>query len=394
MIRWEVVTDFAISQRKQAADRQDFGRAYCPKMPACPLTVPAGSREIVNDIDIASLNDPEQIPHRPNPFPARLAAGLMPALAFAAAVPVERFGGGGLSSLQQHLEPGRHRARLQGCRGLDHRGLVERVLAKLRDAAARHARRAVLLYLCARLRPRRRVVGTGLHVLARQGIHHQGHRELPGARLRPHRLLRGRHRRAARLDRAADRIQRTAARAAGAGHSRNGRSRVGPGNLPGTRPACPTRRAGRLRARLVCRQPQRPEPSHETSAPHQDPRNAWPCLLRQRDDPPPVRGRRRRVPHQYEPHLARQDARAGQDHSQCREQLRPADRHSGRPAGPEASSGLLRRRLDPAQQRRELCARFRQDAGRQDPRPASASGNSRRAAGRATRCCSTTARCA
>src|ERR1700733_2598889 len=86
------------------------------------------------------------------------------------------------------------------------------------------------------------MVGTGLHVLARQGIHHQGHRELPGARFRPHWLLRGRHRRAARLDRAADRIQRTAARAAGTGYPRNGRSRrksSGPVQLAGllARPA-------------------------------------------------------------------------------------------------------------------------------------------------------------
>ena len=214
------------------------------------------------------------------PLSARLTAGLMPVLALAVDVPVEQSRGGGFPSLQQHLEPGRHCARLQGCRGLDHRGLVERLLADLRDAAARHAGRAVLLYLCARLRPRRRMVGTGLHVFARQGIHHQGHRELPGARLRPHRLLRGRHRRAARLDRATDRIQRTAC-PAGAGHSGNGR----PGWTRRACPVCPIRRAERLRARLVCRQPPRPEASHETPAPHQDPRHAWPCLFRQRDDP-------------------------------------------------------------------------------------------------------------
>ena len=38
----------------------------------------------------------------------------------------------------------------------------------------------------------------------------------------------------------------------------------------------------RLRARLACRQPQRPEASHETPAPHQDSRNARTCLFRQR----------------------------------------------------------------------------------------------------------------
>ena len=53
----------------------------------------------------------------------------------------------------------------------------------------------------------------------------------------------------------------------------------GPANVPGI-----IQFAGRdpLRARLACRQPQRPEASHETPAPHQDPRNAWPCLFRQR----------------------------------------------------------------------------------------------------------------
>src|SRR5205814_8935351 len=49
------------------------------------------------------------------------------------------------------------------------------------------------------------VVGTSVHVLTRPGVHHPRDRGLPGARLRPHRLLRGRHRRAARLDGAAHR---------------------------------------------------------------------------------------------------------------------------------------------------------------------------------------------
>src|SRR5947209_4022222 len=52
------------------------------------------------------------------------------------------------------------------------------------------------------------MVRPGIHVHARQGIHHQGHRGLPGARLRPHRLLRGRYRRAAVLDGAAHRAGR------------------------------------------------------------------------------------------------------------------------------------------------------------------------------------------
>ncbi len=50
---------------------------------------------------------------------------------------------------------------------------------------------------------------------------------------------------------------------------------VGPGGS--RQPSGHAQSAGpeRLRARLVCRQPQRPEPSHETPAPHQDPRHAW-----------------------------------------------------------------------------------------------------------------------
>src|SRR3981081_485009 len=52
------------------------------------------------------------------------------------------------------------------------------------------------------------MVGAGLHVHARQGIHHPRDRRLPGARLRSYRLFRGRYRRAGGLDRAAHRDQR------------------------------------------------------------------------------------------------------------------------------------------------------------------------------------------
>src|SRR6185437_14538871 len=77
------------------------------------------------------------------------------------------------------------------------------------------------------------MVGTGLHVFARQGIHHQGYRELPGARLRPHRVLRGRHRRTASVDRATDRSQRATrtARAGNSGNSGTGRPRRGSGSV-------------------------------------------------------------------------------------------------------------------------------------------------------------------
>ena len=49
--------------------------------------------------------------------------------------------------------------------------------------------------------------------------------------------------------------------------------------------------------------PSRNRPN-ETAAPYQDRRNAWPGLLGSGHDRAPVRGGRRRVPHQYEPHLA------------------------------------------------------------------------------------------
>ena len=75
-----------------------------------------------------------------------------------------------------------------------------------------------------------------------------------------------------------------------------------PGGIPGMSLPAAHRQPERLRARLVRRQPPRPEASHETPAPYQDPRNAWPCFLRQRHDPAAVRSRRRRIPHQYEPH--------------------------------------------------------------------------------------------
>src|SRR5689334_4776324 len=80
------------------------------------------------------------------------------------------------------------------------------------------------------------MVWTGLHVLARQGIHHQGHRELPGARLRPHRLFRGRYWRAACMDRATDRRKRAAGTAEGArpaGDGGTGRQGAGPAQHTG-----------------------------------------------------------------------------------------------------------------------------------------------------------------
>src|SRR5215212_4161784 len=64
------------------------------------------------------------------------------------------------------------------------------------------------------------MVRAGLHVHARQGIHHSGHAGLPGARLRQDRLLRSRYRRTAHLDCATHRNRRKRAAApAHAGHA-------------------------------------------------------------------------------------------------------------------------------------------------------------------------------
>ncbi len=60
------------------------------------------------------------------------------------------------------------------------------------------------------------------------------------------------------------------------------------------------------------------------------------------DDRPAVPGRRRRLPHQYEPHQSRADARAG-DHDPCgRGRAQPADRHPGRSAGPKLRLGTFK----------------------------------------------------
>ena len=56
-VKWGVVTDFAISQRKQDTHPGEF-RCPVPKITSGALTAPARSREISNEFDIASLNDP------------------------------------------------------------------------------------------------------------------------------------------------------------------------------------------------------------------------------------------------------------------------------------------------------------------------------------------------
>lgn len=77
---------------------------------------------------------------------------------------------------------------------------------------------------------------------------------------------------------------------------------VGPGGVPGL----PNSPPGGTPPRLASRQLPRPhlEISHEASSPYQDSRDPRTCLVGPRDDPPPVRGWRRHLPHQHEPHPA------------------------------------------------------------------------------------------
>ena len=70
------------------------------------------------------------------------------------------------------------------------------------------------------------------------------------------------------------------------------------------------------RAREPVRRPhsRRPEAKRdEASAAHQTGGDAWASFFQSHDHQPAVRGRRRRVPDQYESHRARQDARTGRD---------------------------------------------------------------------------------
>ena len=143
------------------------------------------------------------------------------------------------------------------------------------------------------------------------------------------------------------------------------------------------------------RGPHRPEPaSDETSAPRQDRRHAGARILRAGRYGAPVQRRRRRLPHQYEPHQPGAHARAGRLHPRHRARHRPADRHPGRPAGSEAAARHLHRRLGHVGEGRDLRARQRSGTGRCHARFSAASGDFRRRQCRGMRCCSTTARCA
>ena len=83
-----------------------------------------------------------------------------------------------------------------------------------------------------------------------------------------------------------------------------------------------------------------PKPATDaTSAPHQDRRDPRSGVLGPQRHREPVRGRRRRLPHQHEPHHARPHARARGGDPRRRARVRPPDRHPGRPAGPKLRVG-------------------------------------------------------
>ena len=203
----------------------------------------------------------------------------------------------------------------------------------------------------------------------------QRHRGLPGARLRPHRLLRGRHRRAAVLDGAAHRIGRP-----GADDSRCNRAF-----------RCCTDAAGRREASRQCPAVAKPELMRRlrrtkivaTLGPASSDRTVIASLFQRR---------RRRLPHQHEPHHARAHARAGGCDPRGRGRERPADRHPGRSAGSQAARRQLRRRRGHAGEGRQLRARCRSGAGRRAHACTCRTRKSSPRSSPAIRCCSTTAR--
>ena len=191
-------------------------------------------------------------------------------------------GRGRFPALQQHQQPGRHRARLQGERGLDHRRLVEPVGPQLRDAAARPAGRA-LYYIYA--------------------VDYDRGGEWSGQAFMCTRdkefTIRG--------------IDDCLAR----GFDRTGFFEVDTGEQPSwtvqltesaeQAPLQPLQSRVPLvpaAADLRPRRRRREARTDATSAPDQDRRHARAVVVGAQRHREPVPRRRRRVPHQYEPHLA------------------------------------------------------------------------------------------
>ena len=160
-----LVTDFTISQRKQSSAEPENAHLSI-KSRLQPLTAHDGyakSRETICPLNdrIRQFSPATVLATREHRGP--LACARHPRRSACGAAPAAA----DFRLCNNTAEPRRHRPWLQGRRGLDHGGLVECLVARVRNTAARHARRTVLLYLCSRLRPWRRMVGTGFHVLAR-----------------------------------------------------------------------------------------------------------------------------------------------------------------------------------------------------------------------------------
>ena len=174
------------------------------------------------------------------------------------------------SRLQRHAESGRRRHRLSRQGRLDHRRLVACRRLDLQDADRRAAVIAILLSLCRRRRARRALGRPDQHVRGRKRVQDRRRQRLLRPWLPARRLPGIRHGRAGELDGPADR------------RARNGTA------LPAV--------TGQT--------------LNETQPQGQDPRHARTGLLRHEDDAEEtVRGRRRRLPHQHEPHRPRLDAR-------------------------------------------------------------------------------------
>ena len=186
-----------------------------------------------------------------------------------------------------------------------------------------------------------------LHVHDRQGIHDSGGSGVLGRGYQAHRLLRGRHPGGQRLDHPPDRSQR------------RGRE---------------TQMRRSRRVKIVATL---------------GPASYAPEMIAQA-----LRGGRRRVPHQHEPLVLRRGEEAARRRAHGGGQLRPADRHPGRPAGSEVPRRRDRRRQRRPGRGHHVPLRHHRERRLGRSRVPAASRRSSRPSSPATPCCSTTARSA
>ena len=192
---------------------------------------------------------------------------------------------------------------------------------RLRDPAEGPARRALLLHLRHRLRPRRRMERTLLHVHARAGIHRSAERRIASPE--------------ASIAAASSKSIRVSRRA---GRSSSPKRTAQGGN------------------------------DDETRTAHEDSRNLGTGFREPRDDRQAVPGRRRRLPPQHEPSAPRAPEGAGRDDPRRRGQVQAPHRHPRRPAGPEAARRHVRGRQRHAGAGPDLHPRCRQDARHREAR--------------------------